>query len=97
MDFKINNVYGTYKVYRANDSLKAHKTDNTHGALSFRDAFTLSVQAEDYQHIRKTLSGVPDVRMDRVHALRAKIEDGQYAISASAVAEKILQAYETHS
>ncbi len=31
------------------------------------------------------------VRMDRVHALRAAIADGSYAVSASNVADKILQ------
>ena len=67
---------------------------------SFPEAMTTRQQASVNQHKRvaqaqaagenSATDAVP-VRMDRVHALRAAIADGSYAVSASDVADKILQ------
>ena len=90
MDIRVSGAISAYQVYNTN------KNDKTRRAAAFgndfgRDAFTLSMQAEDYQQVRNVLSQVPDMRADRVDVIRRSIEAGQYNVSAAAVAERILQ------
>ena len=90
MDIRVTGAISAYQVYNTNKNDKTRKTSAT-GNDSGRDAFTLSMQAEDYQQVRNALTQVPDVRTDRVDVIRQRIEAGQYNVSAAAVADRILQ------
>ena len=89
MDMRVSNAYSAYKIYSSSGSKPHHKVGSAN--LEKRDAFTLSVQAEDYQQVRNTLAQLPDIRQDQVNAIRARIESGQYNIGATAIADKIIQ------
>lgn len=79
---RASQVYGEYQSSSVN-------TQRTSRAEEKRDMVTLSTQAKDYQTVKWALSHVPDVRMDKVNAMKAKIDNGTYHVNASDVADKI--------
>lgn len=90
MDIRVANTYNAYSVY--NNKTNAVKLgDKNAKADARKDAFTLSTLAEDYQAVRKVLVNVPDVRADRISQVIAKLESAGYQVSASEIADKILQ------
>ena len=89
MDMRVGSTYNTYQIFSANNSGRARRI-NTEGSGGI-DTFTLSVQAEDYKQARNAVSSVPDIRTDKVDSIKSQIEAGKYFISASQVADRILQ------
>ncbi|MCB9478825.1 MAG: flagellar biosynthesis anti-sigma factor FlgM [Deltaproteobacteria bacterium] len=67
---------------------------NGHGeksnGLSSPSKTTISEMGGTLSEIRAELEKVPDVRMDKVEAIRAEIEAGRYERPADEVAEKLL-------
>ena len=89
MIMRVDNVYNVYKTYNTNNTGRPRRTGVADGQI--RDSFSLSVQAEDYQLARRTISQLPDVRQEKVDTLRSQVEAGQYWVSATMVADRILQ------
>ncbi|MDR1531398.1 MAG: flagellar biosynthesis anti-sigma factor FlgM [Clostridiales bacterium] len=90
MDTRIGSTYGVlgeYKVlaYKAEETKRAGKTEEKH------DELAMSAQAQSFSALRKALSGIPDLREERIGELRQKIESGVYDVSSSDVADKILE------
>ena len=81
----VNNVDPVYKAKKAN------KIYNAHGTQSSKDVVTLSTFAKDLAVAKKEVKQAPDVRMDRVKQLKAQIEAGEYNVSASQIADKMLE------
>ena len=50
----------------------------------------LSTTAKDVQALQNAISNLPDVREDKVQALRDQIEKGSYKVDAEKVAEKMV-------
>jgi len=86
---RIDSVVSAYKVYNTNGNQRRGRVGSTVGQN--QDGFSLSVKAEDYKVARQAVSTISEVRQDRVDDIRARIESGQYHVSSSMVAEKILQ------
>ena len=86
---RVDNVYNVYKAYNTVGVGRPRRSIAAAGQV--RDSFSLSVQAEDYQLARRTISQLPDVRQDKVDTLRSEIETGQYSVSATMIADRILQ------
>ena len=86
---RVDNIFNAYKVYNTNGNPRQRRAGSVVGQN--QDGFSLSVKAEDYKVARKAVSAISEVRQDRVDDIRARIESGQYNVSASMVAEKILQ------
>ncbi|HEX2999136.1 MAG TPA: flagellar biosynthesis anti-sigma factor FlgM [Armatimonadota bacterium] len=55
------------------------------------DAVTLSPRAKEVQKVKQYLAAQPDVREDKVAEIRARLESGEYQVSAQELAERILQ------
>jgi negative regulator of flagellin synthesis FlgM len=89
VDIRVTNVYSAYGVYNA-PAANGKKADAARVDAS-KDIFSLSEEAEDYQAVKKALAGVPDVRDEKVRQIMEKIGAGEYFVSASDVADKILQ------
>ncbi len=51
----------------------------------------VSATSQDIQHVQKLLSRVPDVREDRVQALKSAIEKGTYKVSGDDIADLIIR------
>ncbi len=78
---KVQGIYG-------NQSLKRAETKT--GASYGKDSVVFSNFARELQLASKAVREAPEVRADKVDQLRARIESGQYNVSASQIAEKIL-------
>jgi negative regulator of flagellin synthesis FlgM len=51
------------------------------------DEVQLSVDGEKVQQLKADLDGLPDLRQERVVALKQAIEDGSYKVSAQQIAQ----------
>lgn len=69
------------------------KTDSAPGVKKHapKDSVDLSQEARILAGIRKRLSETPDVRHDKVEALKQAIENGTYRPSAEDIADAILR------
>lgn len=63
--------------------------DRTPGRRTDRVQF--SSAALDLSRALRSVADAPDVRADRIEALRAAIEDGTYRIDADQVAERLVE------
>lgn len=83
---QINQVYGVGK------SKKSGKTGYIENAGT-RDQVSFSSIGRDMQIAKAALAKVPDVRQEKVDALKASIQDGTYRVSNRDFAEKLMSAY----
>ena len=54
------------------------------------DSVDLSVRAEDMLTAMDALKSAPEVRQDRVDAVRQQVDTGEYQVDEGAIADKIL-------
>lgn len=83
---RIDAIHKIYETYKANGVSNAKKVNKTAG----KDEVALSDTAKDFQTIYKALTEVPDVREDKVQAIKQQMASGTYNVKASEVADKIL-------
>lgn len=62
-------------------------------SASGQDKLEISQFGRDYQVARQAISDSPDIREDRVSALKEKIDTGNYDVSPSDFARKLMQKY----
>lgn len=74
------------RVQKAKDRLTTDATGTTTGT----DRVQLSASSIDVQKMKMIIQETPDVRMDRVQALKEQIERGEYQVDAYRVADKML-------
>jgi flagellar biosynthesis anti-sigma factor FlgM len=55
------------------------------------DQVQFSAQTQEFMRVRKLVSGVPDVRHDRVEQLRQEIRLGKYRVPAEDIADAIVR------
>ena len=84
---QIQNLYNVSKPAGNRGSAKTAVPD-------FKDRLNISGQGKDLQVAKQAVAAAPDIREDRVAALKAAYQSGAYNISANAVADKILENYE---
>jgi negative regulator of flagellin synthesis FlgM len=84
---QIQNLYNVSKPAGNRGSAKTAVPD-------FKDRLNISGQGKDLQVAKQAVAAAPDIREDRVAALKAAYQSGTYNISANAVADKILENYE---
>lgn len=65
------------------------KTTEAEGAL-LKDRVDISARAADIDAVREIIAGLPEVRADKVEALRLQIQDGTYKVDPDHIAEKLL-------
>ncbi len=85
---QIQNLYNVSKPAGNRGSAAAAATPD------FKDRLNISGQGKDLQVAKQAVAQSPDIREDRVAALKAAYQSGSYNISANAVADKILENYE---
>lgn len=81
------------QVYGAQSVKKNYKSGSI-DATSTTDRVSFSTLGRDMQIAKKALSSVPDVREDKVNALRESIANGTYQVSAESFADKLIAAFE---
>lgn len=87
---QVAQVYG-------NQSVKKSYNSSTIGATSTMDQVSFSTVGKDMQVAKSALAEVPDVREDKVNALKESIANGTYQVSAESFADKLLAAFNEKS
>ncbi|MBQ8147401.1 MAG: flagellar biosynthesis anti-sigma factor FlgM [Lachnospiraceae bacterium] len=83
---QINQLYGVGK------SKKTGKTGYA-SSVSTMDQVSFSSIGKDMQIAKAALAKTPDVRQDKVDALKTAIQNGEYNVSNESFAEKLMSAY----
>ena len=60
------------------------------GGIVAEEKVSLSSTARDFQKIEKAIDALPDVREEKVQALKAQIETGTYEVNGEKIAEKMV-------
>ncbi len=84
---QIQNLYNVSKP-------AGSRSNATTAAPDFKDRLNISGQGKDLQVAKQAVAAAPDIREDRVAALKSAYQSGSYNISANAVADKILESFE---
>jgi negative regulator of flagellin synthesis FlgM len=61
--------------------------------VSPEDKVDLSSQSKEMNKISEALAAAPDVRAEKVDALKKQVESGQYQVNSDAVAEKMIKEF----
>ncbi|MCR5793176.1 MAG: flagellar biosynthesis anti-sigma factor FlgM [Lachnospiraceae bacterium] len=81
------------KVYQASQVNKTSVSKSKRaGEL---DSLVLSQTGKDLQVAKEAVKSAPDIREDRVAELKAKIQSGEYNVSAEDFADKLVEKYMT--
>lgn len=84
---QINQIYGVSKTK------KAGKTGR--GSSTTTDQVSFSSVGRDMQVAKATLAKVPDVRQEKVDAIKSSIQNGTYNVSNESFAERLVSAYQS--
>lgn len=80
---KVNSIYQTSKI---------KKTEQVKTGATY-DQVEISRQGQDYQVAKKAVSNAPEVRMDRVNEIKAKMTSGTYNVKLTEVVDKLVDSY----
>ena len=83
---QISQAYNTSKASRVKGS----------GSAGKKDAVEISRAGRDYQVAKQAVSEAPDIRNDKVAALKSSIASGNYKVEAGDFAAKLLEKYEAY-
>ena len=87
---QINQLYGKQSVKKKQDS-------STISATSTRDQVSFSTTGKDIQITKAALSSIPDIREDKVNAIKERIAAGTYNVSAESFADKLIAVFDEKS
>jgi len=83
-------AYGVERVNRPGRPSRPEASGPTAGSAS--DAVSFSDQAKTLVAARQAVDSAPDVRQDKVDAIKQAIADGTYSVSARELARKMIDA-----
>ncbi len=72
---------------------KTKKTDSTKQASNASDKCEISDFGKELRVAKQAISETPDVREDKVQALKAAIESGSYDLSMNRLVDKLTDKY----
>ncbi len=78
------------QVYGVNKSRRTSKAASTNSA---RDAVEISSIGRDIQMAKTAVKESPDIRQEKVAALKAQIQSGTYDVSGESFADKLMQKF----
>ncbi len=77
------------RQYQRSEKVKSESDQPVTENAVPREKVNLSAAARDIQQLRNVISGLPDIREDKVQELKSRIEQGSYGVSGEKIAEKI--------
>ncbi|MDE7366404.1 MAG: flagellar biosynthesis anti-sigma factor FlgM [Lachnospiraceae bacterium] len=83
---QINQIYGV------NKTKKTGKTGS--GSSATMDQVSFSSIGRDMQVAKTALAKVPDVRQEKVDAIKSSIQNGTYNVSNESFAERLVSVYQ---
>ncbi len=81
---QIQQLYQTKKVTKTQQQSR----------ISATDQLQISSFGRDIQTAKAAVASAPDIREDVTAAIKAKVDNGTYAVETASFAEKLLQKYE---
>ncbi len=81
------------QVQQIYQSQKVNRSQKTSGPAQ-TDKVQISSFGKDIQTAKAALASAPDVREDVIAPIKARIQDGTYAVETGSFAEKLLAKYE---
>ncbi len=91
MDLKVLQAYKVNELF-SNSKIVKSKSSKSEGS---KDTLKISEEARAFGDTIKTLASVPDIREEKVEALKEKLESGTYDVTSSDIAKKIYDNYLT--
>lgn len=88
---KIFNNNGIDKIMQAYRKQEVKSEPSKSNRVNKNDELSLSSTAKDYQFAMNAIRNIPDIRKDKVEAIKEQIRTGTYVIDAGKIAEKILE------
>jgi negative regulator of flagellin synthesis FlgM len=87
-----NPIQMTAYVNQAQQNAQAAETEGEKGRAHVgEDSVELSQNARELQKARQALQDVPDIRQDKVAALKLQIESGAYELRADKIAANMIK------
>lgn len=77
------------QIYKANQAQGAGKTQKAKA----KDEVQISEAGKDFQIAKMALQEAPDVREDKIAAIKSSMEAGTYQVNSSDFADKVIQKY----
>ncbi len=98
MEIPGNELRTKNKIVQDRTKVSAKGTSSADSASSAPSAsggsseqIALSSKAKDIQKAHEVIRSTPDIRTDKVNAIKQQIADGSYKVDSQAVADKILK------
>ncbi len=79
------------KVQDLNKNKDLEKKENAQQTESDKDKISLSEKAREISELKSLIDQLPDIRRDKVEAVKKAIDTGTYNFDSMKVAEKILE------
>lgn len=67
------------------------KKDNANKSDDRNDKISVSGKAKEINELKRLINELPEIRTDRIEALKKAIESGNYNIDSQKIAEKLLE------
>ncbi|MCL2617196.1 MAG: flagellar biosynthesis anti-sigma factor FlgM [Defluviitaleaceae bacterium] len=83
----IANIYETYARQQSNSRVRQHDAGIGEGR---RDSLAVSSSARSFTAAMQAIANAPDVREELVADIRARIDNGTYAVDAAKIADRLL-------
>lgn len=78
------------QLYQATSKTEKTKTEKTNGK---KDAVEISQIGKDINVAKQAIKNVPDVREDKVAAIKKQLEEGTYQVSDQDIADKLVERF----
>lgn len=78
-------------VHEVDKHQETKKKKDVEKADSEKDKISLSGKAKEISELKATIDQIPDVRTDKIDAVKHAIDTGNYNIDARKIAQKILE------
>lgn len=93
MGFDIDKIGGIQKIYKAYNINKKKEVKGAAAVEGKKDELTISQEAVDYGIVAKGIKimrSIPDIREEKVNAIKQQIDNGLYNVDGKDVAQKML-------
>ncbi len=83
---RITNLENVTSVYQKSTNNAVTKQEK----IEKKDKIEISKEAREYQLGLKKVNELPEIRQDKVDAIKKQIQDGSYSVDSNKIADKIL-------
>lgn len=88
---RIDGLNSVNQIYKANQAYKTQTADKAYDS----DRFEMSQTGKDMQTAKAAVAAAPDVRADKVAAIKERIANGTYNITGMDLANKLVDNFLT--